>query len=592
MSGARRRAHVGAGRFAGGSALMAAFARCVLACALAATLLGCQPEAPPVADQAALAAAKPPEYYGTLLPFASEAVYFVVTDRFVNGDTSNDQREQGGARKTFDIPLPPCDGIAGNIGYLGGDFRGLLDHADYITEMGFSAVWITPIIENPDEAFSGGDPISCTSFLSDEGKAGYHGYWGTNFYRVDEHLPSDGLGFAELTASLKDKGLKTVLDIVGNHGSPAWTMTTPQPGFGQIFAADGSLLADHQNLPPDQLDPVGNPLHAFYNTKPDLAQLGDFDADNPAVMDYLVGAYTQWIDQGAYAFRVDTIRHQPLDFWKRFADRIRAERPDFFMFAEAFDYEASKIAPHTWNENGRYSLLDFPLKEAMQEVFEKGGDFARLGEALHLTDGPYQNPYELTTFYDNHDMPRMNASDAGFIDAHHWLLTARGIPVIYYGSEMGFMRGRAEHAGNRNYFGVEGIRAAREHPIRHKLSRIAKARAGSPALQRGLQVNLELGGDRAAFLRVLQLDGEAQTALVLLNKGDAPTTFALGDELPAGHWRSAFGDGLQLIEAGSALEVAAHDAQVWLLDAPITSAALLQKLDQLMAGRERRTSGE
>jgi len=570
--------------------------RPVLSMMIVALLAGCTQDAPPPAPPAPVLppASALTEYYGTLLPFAAESVYFVVTDRFVNGDVSNDQREQGGARKTFDIPLPPCDGVVGNIGYLGGDFRGLLDNADYIREMGFGSVWITPIVENPDEAFSGGDPISCTSFLSDRGKSAYHGYWGSNFYRVDEHLPSEGLQFADLTRELKAKGLKTVLDVVGNHTSPAWTMSERQPGFGQLFAADGSLIADHENLPPDQLKPLQNPLHAFYNSKADLAQLGDLDANNPAVMDYLVGAYLQWIEQGAAALRVDTIRHQPLAFWKTFAERIREKHPDFFMFGEAFDYEATKIAPHTWDENGRYSLLDFPLKKAMLEVFENpNGDYAALSSALLLTEGPYQNPYELTTFYDNHDMPRMRASDAGFIDAHNWLFTARGIPVIYYGSEMGFMRGQLEHGGNRAYFGVEGIAAARANPIREHLTRIAKVRAASPALQRGLQLTIEMAGDRAAFYRVLQLEGEAQTALVLLNKGETAAEFALGEMQQAGRWRNAVADEVVSIEAGTnqRFNVEPHAVQVWLLDSTITSPALTAKLDLLMAGRERRTSG-
>src|SRR5690606_6909819 len=130
------------------------------------------------------------EFHGTLEPFASHAVYFVLTDRFVNGDTGNDHRDQGGANRTFDIPLPVCDGVAGNIGYLGGDFRGLADNLDYIQGMGFGAVWITPIVDNPDESFTGGTPPGCDSILSDRGKSGYHGYWGVNFHRVDEHLPS------------------------------------------------------------------------------------------------------------------------------------------------------------------------------------------------------------------------------------------------------------------------------------------------------------------------------------------------------------------------------------------------------------------
>ena len=106
-----------------------------------------------------------PDYIGTTEPFASDAVYFVVTDRFVNGDTSNDHRDQGGEHRTFDIPVPCPDKIDGNIGYLGGDFRGVLDNADYIRNLGFGAVWITPIIDNPDQAFTGGDAITCTGFL-------------------------------------------------------------------------------------------------------------------------------------------------------------------------------------------------------------------------------------------------------------------------------------------------------------------------------------------------------------------------------------------------------------------------------------------
>ena len=552
--------------------------RC-LAALIAAGLLAACGKAPEVSPEQAV---PPPSYYGTLEPFAAEALYFVLTDRFVNGDPGNDQRDQGGAHPTFDLPLEPCDGVAGNVGYLGGDFRGLLDHADYIREMGFTALWITPVVDNPDQAFTGGEQITCTSFLSDRGKAGYHGYWGINFHQLDEHLPSPGLGFAELTLGLREKGLKTVLDIVGNHGSPSWSMSETQPQFGQIFAADGSLLADHQNLHPEQLDPTGNPLHGFYNTKPDLAQLGDLDPDNPAVMDYLVESYLKWLGEGADALRIDTIRHQPLRFWKEVARRLRSERPGLYLFGEAFDYEANNIAPFTWPENGGISMLDFPLKQAMDRVFTRpDSDYAELLASLHLESGPYQNPYDLAIFYDNHDMPRMNASDAGFIDAHHWLFTARGIPVVYYGSEMGFMRGRGEHAGNRAYFGVEGIEAARSHPIRERLARVARLRAATPALQRGLQLNIEFSGHRASFLRVLQHAGEAQTALVLLNKGDAAERFALPADLPAGIWRSALG-GDDLVAGSGEVEVPAHDLAVYLLDAPISDPIWTRRLDRLM----------
>lgn len=538
-------------------------------------------------------AAEAESFYGTLEPFAEHAVYFAMTDRFVNGDPGNDQRDQAkGPNHTFDRPTPDAPaGQSDNIGYLGGDFKGLANNAGYIRDMGFGAVWITPIVDNPDEAFTGGDRVTWGGSLTDRGKTGYHGYWGINFYALDEHLPSPGLDFRGLTRAMHDSGLKVVLDIVGNHGSPAYTMPGPQPQYGQVFDRDGRLIADHQNLAPEKLDPAGSPLHAFYNTKPGLAQLSDFNETNPQVMEYLVGAYLQWIDQGADAFRIDTIPWMPHAFWAAFTARIRTEHPGFFMFAEAFDYDAAKIAEHTWPENGGVSVLDFPLKKALAATFETpGSDYADVQAALHLENGPYANPYELATFYDNHDMARMNASDAGFIDAHNFLFTARGIPVIYYGSETGFMRGTAEHMGNRNYFGQQRIDAAPGHPIHRALTRIAHLRKSTPALQRGLQLDLEFSGNRAAFYRVYQHAGQHQIALVLLNKGDAPQSFAISQLLQPGAWHSVLDDTRVHVAENGTLQatVPAHDVRVYLLDAAVQDSALRARLQQAMrlAGRQ------
>ena len=522
-----------------------------------------------------------PEIVGTDEPFAAHAVYFLMTDRFVNGDVSNDHREQGGARRTFDLPTP--GGPAGehdNVGYLGGDYRGMLDHADYIRELGFGAVWITPIVDNPDEHFSGGDPVAWKGFFTDRGKSGFHGYWGVNFFIEDEHLPSPGLHFREFTDGMRSKGLLTVLDIVANHGSPSFSMPTDQPKFGEIYDRDGHLIADHQNLEPEQLDPAGNPLHAFFFAKKDLAQLSNVDDTSPRVRDYFVDAYSHWIDEGADAFRIDTIRHVGLPFWKEFSDRIRAKRPGFFMFGEAFDHEAKNIAPFTNVENGAVSVLDFPLKAEMVKVFgRENADYAEIAKALFLRNGPYRNVYELMTFYDNHDMARLDATDEGFIDAHNFLFTARGIPVIYYGSESGFMRGTAEHAGNRNYFGVEGIEAARKSPIHTALMEVANARKASIALQRGVQVPIEMAGTRAAFWRVYQKGDVHQIALVLLNKGDAVTRFEIGD-MQAGSWVSAFDGHARTVDDSGQVNVtvAAHSVEVLLLDAPVAAPSLLAQL--------------
>jgi glycosidase len=529
------------------------------------------------------------EFVGTDAPFASNAIYFVMTDRFVNGDPSNDQRNQGGAHRTFDVPVVGAPkGESANIGYLGGDFKGVLDNAGYIRGMGFGAVWITPIVDNPNEAFTGGDPVSWGSKFTDRGKTGFHGYWGVNFYKVDEHLPSKDLDFAQFTAAMRAHGLKTVLDIVANHGSPAFSMPAPQPMFGQIYDKNGKLIADQQNLPPYKLDPVRNPLHRFYHAYDDLVQLSNNDDQNPAVLDYFVGAYNQWADQGADAFRIDTISHMSTTFWKQFATRIRAKHPGFFMFGEAFDYSPDNIGKYTWPQNGGISLLDFPLRGRTAEVFEHpGSDYAQLLDRLYLTNGPYQNPYELVTFYDNHDMARLNASDNGFIDANNWLFTARGIPAIYYGSETGFERGNAEHQGNRNYYGQQRIDNAASSPIYPRLKRIALLREKTPALQRGLMLPLQFKGNQAAFYRVYQKGDVHQIALVLLNKGDASTSFNVSDYLQAGHWTPAL-DGKAIdVSAGGSLQasVAPHDVQVYLLDASVERSDLAAELTRLMVER-------
>lgn len=519
---------------------------------------------------------------GTDTPFASEAVYFVVTDRFVDGDPSNNHETQGGEYPTWQLPLEGPEGKKAYVGYMGGDLKGILNNADYIKDMGFTAVWMTPVHDNPDYAFNGDEPITYGGAFKDGGKTGYHGYWATNFYKADEHLVSDDLRVSDYTAKMKASGLKSVFDIVANHGTPSFTMEEDLPGYGEIYDKDDNLVADHQNLPPQELDPENNPLHRFFHDYPDLVKLSNLDDENPEVRDYLINSYLYWISQGADGFRIDTIRHVPHAFWREASDRIRERYPDFFMFGEAFDYEANNIAQHTLPKNGGVSVLDFPMQKAMVSVFEKPleSDFADLENALHLTHGPYHNPYDLTTFYDNHDMARINATDNGFINAHNWLFTVRGIPVVYMGSEIGFMRGTAEHAGNRNYVGQERLDAAVNHPIQQALTDIANVRKNTPALQRGIQVNVALSGHTAAFYRVINTEESQQTALVLLNKGDSAQTFNVNQFIQSGNWvEQLTGRELTIAEGGKlSATVEPNGVQVWLREGKVENEALLAQI--------------
>jgi cyclomaltodextrin glucanotransferase len=548
-----------------------------------AALIGCQ--SAPTQKPNNLSQSK--AYFGTQNSFAKHSMYFLMTDRFVDGDPSNNYPEQGGELPTFNRELVnPNGGPNANVGYMGGDFQGIVNNIDYIKDMGFSALWITPIVDNPDMAFNGGEQITYAGQFKDGGKTGYHGYWGVNFFKEDEHLVSQGLNYQALNKKLQQQGILPVMDIVLNHGSPAYTMTTDLPKFGEIYDKQGKLIADHQNLHPTKLDKT-NPLHQFYNTAPDLAQLSDTDPDNPAVLDYFVDAYLQWIEQGAQAFRIDTIRHMPHSLWKQFSDRIRAKHPGFFMFGESFEYEATKVAQHTLPKNGEISVLDFPGQRAITQIFENPeSNYADIQSYLHLTHGPYHNPYELMTFYDNHDMARMNTDSRGFINANNWLFTSRGIPVLYYGSEVGFMAGLKEHEGNRNYFGQENIEQASSHPIYQQLKRVNWLRQRTPALQRGLQVNLAFTQDTASFLRVLEESQIKQTALVVLNKSDQPKTIQLDKWLSNGAWLSQLNGGTKVVTDGSmTVEVAPNSLAVWVLNQANNDTGLYQELDRLMSNK-------
>lgn len=511
---------------------------------------------------------------GTEEPFASEAIYFVLTDRFVDGDPTNNYEDQctdidGGRWHTFNRHFDGPNGRSTNVGYMGGDFKGLLNHADYIAGMGFTAVWMTPIVDNPDCAFNGGDPVGYNQW-GDGGKTGFHGYWGVNFYQLDEHLPSAELDYRALNEQLKQGyGLKTVLDIVGNHGSPAYTAPKQISNFGKVYDANGNLKADHQNLHPEQLRDE-EPLHAFFNRKPDVAQLADFNENNPELVDYLVNSYLQWIDQGADAIRIDTIKHMPHSFWKTVSDRIRAKHPGYFMFGESWNYDAEFIAQHTRPENGGVSVLDFPMQQAMYAIFgQEQAPYSRALEAMHLSDGIYHNVYELVTFYDNHDVQRLDASDQGFIDANNFIFTNRGIPQIYYGSEMGFERGMKEHQGSRNYYGEANIKAAQAHPIYQPLTAIAQVRKNTPALQRGLQYNVQFDRDTAVFYRAIDTDEISQTALVLLNKGDQEQSLEINKGLGKGQWSEALSGKQTELNGSAHITLAPHSVQVWVKDGPI-----------------------
>ncbi|WP_084404907.1 Ig-like domain-containing protein [Aliagarivorans taiwanensis] len=521
------------------------------------------------------------EAYGTLLPFAEHAIYFMLTDRFANGNTGNDQRDQGCAvgRCTFDQPV---NGVA-NIGWMGGDFEGIYNNADYLSEMGFGAIWISPIIENPNEAFTGSCHPGVGAIGCDKGKTGFHGYWGVNFYKVDPHWESPGFTFKEFTDKMRSRGIKTVLDIVTNHGSPSFDMTGDQYSsstYGKLYDKHGSLVAQTNNQ-------QGG--HDWFKGNDQLATLADFNINYQSgagkeVFDYLVGAYKQWIAQGADAFRIDTTKHMSEAWFREFLKEMRKPEvggEDFYAFGEYYDIDSGGIGH--WQKNVGMDKLDFPYMYSMKATFGGGGaGYEKMLGVLHIDTGTIQDPYRTATFYDNHDMDRICADSNGFINAHNWLFTTRGIPIVYYGSEMAFEQCKTEHGGNRNFFGQDRINQAKSNPIYKALSRVGQMRRDNVALQRGLQFNIDVRGNEASILRVYQHDGVNQTALVLLNKNSSSTNISVNRYLTPGSWRDAeTGDTIEVANSISA-EVPANGIKVYIYDEPIENDELEQLIDSRM----------
>ena len=215
--------------------------------------------------------------------------------------------------------------------------------------------------------------------------------------------------------------------------------------FGKIYDADWKLLADEQNLPPAKLDPAHNPLHAFYNTGGNLARLSDLNKNNPAVLDYLAGAYPQWIGQGADAFRIDTIGWMPDAFWKPVRRRIRAQRR-LRVRREDFDYDADKIAHHLrLGRRGQRARLPAQGRPRRSVQFAARGVRTPVRAVAPgrraRTRIPTSSPSTTTTW--RGWTPTTTASSTPTTGC-----SPRAASRPCTGSETGFERSHAEHMGN------------------------------------------------------------------------------------------------------------------------------------------------
>ncbi len=362
---------------------------------------------------------------------ASDVIYLLMPDRFANGDTTND--DVTGMLEKADRTNPN--------GRHGGDIKGIENHLDYLTGLGATAVWINPLLENNMPAYS------------------YHGYAMTDFYKVDPRFGSNS-DYKNLIRKAHQKGLKVIQDMVFNHCGTNyfWKGDLPTkdwynqwPEFTRSNYRGGVVTDPHASKSDEHKMVAG-----WFDTS-----MADLNQDNELVANYLIQNSIWWIEStGLDGIRQDTYPYPYKDFMAKWMQRILEEYPHFNVVGEAWLSYPVSVA--YWMENDRNfdgyhsyltNVFDFPLMYAISKAFNEPEGWstgtAELYEIISQ-DFVYSHPENLVLFADNHDGDRffskMGEDLKRFKLAMAFLMTTRGIPQIYYGTEI-LMTG-LEHNGH------------------------------------------------------------------------------------------------------------------------------------------------
>ena len=356
---------------------------------------------------------------------ASDVLYLIMPDRFANGDPSNDV-----------IPGMRESKVDRNGQYArhGGDFKGVSDHLDYIHDLGVTAIWFNPVMEN------------------DMKEGSYHGYASTDYYKVDRRFGTNQ-EFVDLIDKVHAKGMKVVMDMIFNHCGSEHYFFTDRPSKDWFNFPDKYIQTSYKTM--SQFDPYASNFDKklsadgwFVETMPDLNQR------NRHVAKYLIQNSIWWIEYGGIdGIRQDTHPYADYDMMAQWCKEVTEEYPDFNIVGEtwlnnnvgvAFWQKDSKLA-YPKNSYLR-SVMDFPLTDIMNSAFDQettdwGQGFSRIHEYL-AQDIVYANTMELLIFLDNHDTSRFYKKEEDtsnlnrYKQALAFLLTIRGIPQIYYGTEI------------------------------------------------------------------------------------------------------------------------------------------------------------
>jgi glycosidase len=562
-----------------------------IAAALAAALAAAAPAA------AAAQPARIPDYRARTAE--QEIVYFVLPDRFENGDPANDRGGLSGDRLATGYD-PTATGF-----YHGGDLKGLTRRLDYIQGLGVTAIWLGPIYRNkPVQGPPGHE------------SAGYHGYWITDFTDVDPHFGTR----ADLKAFIDAahaRGLKVYLDIITNHTADviqyrecpandcAYRSIADYPftrrggvGGAPINEGFAGLGAGHQTganfarlTRPDYAytpyvpaaeahvkkpDWLNNPI--YYHNRGnstfqgesslmgDFAGLDDVATENPRVVAGFIEIYGRWIEEfGVDGFRVDTARHVNPEFWQAFVPAMMARAkargiPNFHIFGEVFDPDPAPLALHT-RVDGFPAVLDFAFAFATVEMVAKRAGTDRLAR-VYAADPLYARgeagARTLPTFIGNHDAGRFaffvreanpKASEGEILKrvllGHALMMFGRGTPVIYYGDEQGFAGHGGDQAARQDMF-------ASRVPSYTDEGLVGSSRTAATA---SFDTGAILYGAIAEMARIRRADPELTSgALVVRASGDRPGLLAYSRVGAGGETLVAFNTGAAPVAAQVAVE--------------------------------------
>ncbi|WP_373297614.1 pullulanase-type alpha-1,6-glucosidase [Streptomyces lavendofoliae] len=544
-----------------------------------------------------------------------EQFYFVLPDRFANGDPGNDRGGLTGSRLTTGHD-PADKGF-----YQGGDLKGLTERLDYIKGLGTTAIWMAPIFKNQPVQGEGKDA-----------SAGYHGYWITDFTQVDPHFGTNA-DLEKLIDKAHAKGMKVFFDVITNHTADVVDykeksydylskgafpyLTKDGVPFDDADYADGTEpfpKTDRDSFPRTPVVPDAkknlkvpswlNDPTMYHNrgdstfagessTQGDFAGLDDLWTERPEVVEGMERIYQRWVrDFDIDGFRVDTVKHVNSEFWTQWATALDAYaakrgRDDFFMFGEVYSADPAVTAPYV--TRGRLdATLDFPFQDAARRYASQGGPAGKLSE-LFAQDYRYTtdkaNAYESVSFLGNHDMGRFGtflkqdnaeAGDAELVNryrlANELMFLSRGNPVVYYGDEQGFTGAGGDKDARQTLFasktadyldddqlGTDRTHATDAydtgHPLYRSIAALSRLTKAHPALRDGVQTERHADDGRGVYA-FSRTDTRTRTEYVVaVNNATAPRTVELATDSPDTAFRYLYGGKGAVTGGGHRLKV-------------------------------------